>query len=189
MEENSRSPSIPSHCIYSISLHSSVSRAKWTRSNWSLLLLRGRSAEEIEIVLILLTAFSEAQHQMQCALLLNVVIRQRATIFKLLACKNQPLLIWWNAFLVLNLSLDIVNGVTCLHIQSDGLASQSLHKDLHASTKTQDQMQCALFLDVVVRQRATILQLLARKDQALLIRGNAFLVLNLSLDIVDGITC
>ena len=32
-----------------------------------------------------------------------------------------------------------------------------------------------------------ILQLLAGKDQSLLVRGNALLVLNLRLDIVDGI--
>ena len=42
-------------------------------------------------------------------------------------------------------------------------------------------------LDVVVRKSASILQLLAGEDQSLLVRGNALLVLNLGLDIVDGV--
>ena len=40
-------------------------------------------------------------------------------------------------------------------------------------------------LDVVVGKGAAVLQLLAREDQALLVRWNAFLVLNLGFDIVD----
>ena len=46
-------------------------------------------------------------------------------------------------------------------------------------------MKSRLFLDVVVGQGATILELLASKDQALLIRRNAFLVLDLALYVVD----
>ena len=34
-------------------------------------------------------------------------------------------------FLVLNLGLDVVDGVRRLHLKGDCLASQSLHKDLH----------------------------------------------------------
>jgi len=48
-------------------------------------------------------------------------------------------------------------------------------------------MQCGLFLNVVVTQRTTILQLLSSEDESLLIWGNALLVLNLRLDIVDCI--
>lgn len=40
-------------------------------------------------------------------------------------------------------------------------------------------------LDVVVGKCAAILQLLAREDQSLLVRWDAFLVLDLGLDIVD----
>jgi hypothetical protein len=42
-------------------------------------------------------------------------------------------------------------------------------------------------LDVVVAQGAAILELLAGEDQALLVRGNALLVLDLGLDVVDGV--
>ena len=40
---------------------------------------------------------------------------------------------------------------------------------------------------LVVRQRAAVLELLAREDEALLVRGDALLVLNLLLDILDGV--
>jgi hypothetical protein len=45
----------------------------------------------------------------------------------------------------------------------------------------------AYLLDVVVRQSASILKLLSGEDQALLVRGNALLVLDLGLDIVDRV--
>jgi len=48
-------------------------------------------------------------------------------------------------------------------------------------------MQSGLLLDIVIRESATILELLASEDQALLVRGNSFLVLDLALDIVDGV--
>ena len=48
-------------------------------------------------------------------------------------------------------------------------------------------MQGGLLLDVVVRERAAVLQLLAREDQALLIGGNALLVLDLLLHVLDRV--
>lgn len=59
--------------------------------------------------------------------------------------------------------------------------------DLHASTETEDQMKSRFLLDVVIRERTAVFKLLSRKDQALLIRRNALLVLNLGLYIIDGI--
>ena len=44
-----------------------------------------------------------------------------------------------------------------------GLASQRLHEDLHASSQTQHQVEGGLLLDVVIRQGAAILKLLACK--------------------------
>ena len=48
-------------------------------------------------------------------------------------------------------------------------------------------MQGRLLLDIVVRESAAVLQLLAGEDQALLIRGDALLVLDLLLDVVDRV--
>lgn len=42
-------------------------------------------------------------------------------------------------------------------------------------------------MDVVIAQGAAIFELLAGEDQALLVRWNAFFVLNLALDVVDRV--
>ena len=60
---------------------------------------------------------------MKGGLLLNVVVAQSAAIFELFAGKDQTLLIWRNAFLVLNLGLNIVDGIAGLNLKGDGLAS------------------------------------------------------------------
>merc|ERR1719362_16053 len=134
-----------------------------------------------------LHASAQAQHQVKGGLLLDVVIRKGATLLQLLSGKNEALLIWRDALLVLDLGLDVVNCVGGLDIQSDCLACQRLDKDLHASTQAQHQVQRGLFLDVVIRQCAAVLQLFAGKDKALLVRRDALLVLDLGFDIVDGV--
>jgi len=48
-------------------------------------------------------------------------------------------------------------------------------------------VESALLLDVVVGKGAAILKLLASKDEPLLVRGDALLVLDLGLDDVDGL--
>jgi len=48
-------------------------------------------------------------------------------------------------------------------------------------------VQGRFLLDVVVAQGSAILELLAGEDETLLVRRNAFLVLNLALDVVDGV--
>ena len=80
-----------------------------------------------------------------------------------------------------------------LHVERNGLTRQSLDEDLHSTTQPQHQMQCAFLLDVVrfpsatrarpsldvvVRQCPAILELLACENQTLLIRRNAFHVVN-----------
>ena len=134
-----------------------------------------------------LHATAQAQDQVQRGLLLDVVVRKRAAVLQLLAGKDEALLVRGDALLVLDLGLDAVNGVAGLDLQSDGLASQRLDEDLHATTQAQDQVQRGLLLDVVVCERAAVLQLLAGKDEALLVRGDALLVLDLGLDAVDGV--
>ena len=63
------------------------------------------------------------------------------------------------------------------HLGPPPLTRQGLDKDLHAAAQAQHQVQRALLLDVVVGQGAAVLQLLAGKDEALLVGGNALLVL------------
>merc|ERR1712212_1102438 len=124
---------------------------------------------------------------MKGALFLDVVVRQSSSIFQLFSSKDQSLLIWRNTFLILDLCLHVLNSITRLHLQSDGLASQSLDKDLHTSSQSEHKMKGALFLNVVVRQSSAIFQLFSSKDQSLLIWGNTLLVLDLRLHILNGV--
>ena len=48
-------------------------------------------------------------------------------------------------------------------------------------------MKGRLLLDVVIGQGTAVLKLLASENETLLIRRNAFLVLNLGLYVVDGV--
>ena len=48
-------------------------------------------------------------------------------------------------------------------------------------------MKGRFLLDIVVRQSTAVFQLLASKDQTLLIRWNPLFVLNLGLDIIDSV--
>jgi len=48
-------------------------------------------------------------------------------------------------------------------------------------------VQRRLFLDVVVGERASVLELLAREDEALLVGWDPFLILNFCLYIVDRV--
>jgi len=130
---------------------------------------------------------TKTKNQVKSGLLLDVVVTQGTAVLQLLTCKDQTLLIRGNPLLVLDLSLHVVDGVRRLNIQGDGLSRQCLHKDLHTSTKTKNQVKGGLLLDIVVTQGTTILQLLTGKDQTLLIRGDSFLILDLSFDVVDRV--
>merc|ERR1719438_551450 len=127
---------------------------------------------------------SQSKHKMKGAFLLDVIIREGSSIFQLLPSKDQSLLIWGNSFLVLDLGLDILNGIRGFNLQGDGLASQSLDEDLHTSSQSENQMQGAFLLDVVIGKSSSVLELLSSKDQSLLVWGNSFLVLDLGLDVL-----
>merc|ERR1719419_1220674 len=99
---------------------------------------------------------SETKDKMKCTFLLDVVVRECATIFQLFASKDQPLLIWRNSFLVLNFCFYILNRVRWFHLQRNSLACESLDKDLHTASKTKNKMKGALLLDIVIRQGATV---------------------------------
>ena len=69
---------------------------------------------------------------MESALLLNVVVREGTAIFQLLSGEDQALLVRGNAFLVLNLGLDVVDGVRGLNLESDGLAGDCRRLSVNA---------------------------------------------------------
>ena len=49
------------------------------------------------------------------------------------------------------------------------------------------QVESGLFLNVVVRESTSVLELLPGEDETLLVGRNTFLILDLSLDVVDGV--
>ena len=74
------------------------------------------------------------------------------------------------------------------HLVAVVLGGKGLERGLNdTTTETEDKVESRLLLDVVVCQGASVLELLSCKDQALLVRRNAFLVLDLGLDIVNGV--
>jgi len=134
-----------------------------------------------------LHATTQTQDEMKGGLLLDVVIRKSAAVLKLLPGENQALLIGWDALLILNFRLDVVDRVRRLDLQGDRLSGKRLNEDLHTTTETQDKMKGRLLLDVIIRESTPILELLAGKDKTLLVRWDTLLVLDLRLDVVDRI--
>merc|ERR1712020_583988 len=95
-------------------------------------------------------ATTEAEHQVERRLLLDVVVAKGAAVLKLLSSENEALLIGRDALLVLDLGLNVVDGVGRLDLEGDRLAGKSLNEDLHTTTETKDEMEGGLLLDVVV---------------------------------------
>ena len=124
---------------------------------------------------------------MEGGLLLDVVVRKSATVLKLLAGEDESLLVGRDALLVLDLGLHVLDGVGLLDIKSDGLASEGLDEDLHTTAESEHEVESRLLLDVVVGEGATVLELLASEDEALLVGRDALLVLDLSLHVLDGV--
>ena len=89
---------------------------------------------------------------MERRLLLDVVVAKGAAVLKLLSSEDEALLIGRDALLVLDLGLNVVDGVGRLDLEGDGLAGKSLHEDLHTTAETKHQVEGGLLLDVVIRQ-------------------------------------
>jgi hypothetical protein len=58
---------------------------------------------------------------------------------------------------------------------------------MHTNTESEDKVESRLLLDVVVGEGSAILKLLTSEDQSLLVRRDTLLILDLGLDVVDGI--
>ena len=125
---------------------------------------------------------------MEGGLLLDVVVRKGSAILELLTSEDESLLIWGNTFLVLDLGLDVLNGVCGLDIEGDSLTSEGLDEDLHTTSKSEDEMESGLLLDVVVLEGTSVFELLTGEDKSLLIWRDTFFILNLSLDIFNGVS-
>ena len=74
---------------------------------------------------------SESKDQVKSAFLLDVIIGEGPSIFKLLTSEDESLLIRRNTFLVLDLLLDVLDLIGGLNIESNGLSCKCLYEDLH----------------------------------------------------------
>lgn len=74
---------------------------------------------------------TETEDQVKSGFLLDVIVRESAAVLQLLSGEDQTLLVGGDALLVLNLGLDIVNGVGRLNLEGDGLAREGFDEDLH----------------------------------------------------------
>ena len=66
---------------------------------------------------------SESKDQMESGLFLDIIVSQGSSIFQLFTSEDKSLLIGWDSFLILNLGLNILNGVRLFDIQSNSLSS------------------------------------------------------------------
>merc|ERR1719272_135629 len=130
---------------------------------------------------------SKSEDEMESGLLLDVVVLEGSAVFELLSGEDESLLVWGNSLLILDLGLDGFDGIGLLNLEGDGLTGEGLDEDLHSSSKSQDEMEGGLLLDVVVLEGSAVFELLTGEDKSLLIWGNSFLVLDLGLDGFDGI--
>ena len=74
---------------------------------------------------------TKSEDQVEGGLLLDVVVRQGASVFELLASEDKALLIGRDAFLVLDLGLHVLDGVGLLDVEGDGLAGEGFDEALY----------------------------------------------------------
>ena len=92
--------------------------------------LFGKEAEGWLIAIFATT--TKAENKVKGRVLLDGIILKSVSVFELLASEDKTLLIWWDTFLVLDFSLNILNAVGWLNLKGDVLAGQSLDEDLHS---------------------------------------------------------
>merc|ERR1719154_221445 len=89
----------------------------------------------VVLLLALLGTSPQPEDEVEGGLLLDVVVGEGPAVLQLLAGEDQPLLVRGDALLVLDLGLDILDGVRGLHLQGDGLPRECLHEDLHGADR------------------------------------------------------
>ena len=87
----------------------------------------------------------------------------------------------------MDLSFYLFNRVIVAYFYSDGLSSQKSDKDLLSSSESEYKVESWFLLDVVVSYCSVVLECLSCEDESLLVVGDSFFVLDLGLDVFDGV--
>ena len=92
-----------------------------------LVVFADKSIRSTHVVLLLplLGTTTQTKHEVEGRLLLDVVVRKGSAILELLAGEDESLLVWGDTLLVLDLGLDIVDGVRRLNLEGDGLTREA----------------------------------------------------------------
>jgi len=85
----------------------------------------------VDLLLSLLSTSSQSQDEMESGLFLDIVVGESSAVFELFAGEDQTLLIGWDALLILDFGLDIVDGVGGFDLEGDGLTREGFDEDLH----------------------------------------------------------
>ncbi len=83
--------------------------------------------------LLVIRAATQAQRQVQRALLENVVVTERAAVLELLAGPEQALRVCRDVCLALDHAFHVLDALRCPDLERDGLAAWRLDKYLHAA--------------------------------------------------------
>ena len=105
---------------------------------------------------VLSVSSSKSEDQVKGRFFLDVVVRKSSSVFKLFSSEDKSLLIGGDSLLILDLGLDIFNGVSGLDVKSDGLSSKGLDEDLHSTSESENQMKGWLLLDVVIWKGSSV---------------------------------
>ena len=85
----------------------------------------------VHLLLPLLSPSAKAKDEVKGGLLLDVVVGKGAPVLELLSGEDETLLVRGDSLLVLDLLLDVVDGVRRLNIEGDGLPGKGLDENLH----------------------------------------------------------
>jgi len=118
---------------------------------------------------------------------LDVVVRESSAVFKLFTSKDESLLVRRDSFFVLNFGFNVLNGVRSVNVKSNCFTSEGFDEDLHTTSKSEDKVECWLFLDVIVWESSSVFELFSCENKSLLIWRDSFFVLNFGFDVFDWV--
>jgi len=82
--------------------------------------------------IFLIVAVTNRRHtQVEGGAIMDTIVRQGKVVPQLFADQDQPLPVWRNAFLVLELGLNVLNSVWWLNRNDDSRVIRGVHENLH----------------------------------------------------------